>query len=280
MKERTAKKGLTILGIVTLVIVLITAVSMSISNGSEGFFGNVITAVTRPARVAMSSIADNLERVYGYMYEYDQLLEEKQELEQELARLQEDFRNYEDIMEENERLRGLLDLSQQHADYNYATAKIIAWGGSSFTSSFTINVGTDDGLKLNQCVITETGYLVGAITDITPTTATVTTIIDPDSGVGALVYETGDSGVAMGDFTLMQQNALKLTYLEDAELLEGYTVTTSGQSGLYPPDLVIGSITRVVSSRSGLDDYAVLEPAANLSSLTNVYVVTDFSVSE
>jgi len=265
---------------VALVIVLVTAVSMSISNGSEGFFGNIISAVTRPARVAMSHIADNLERAYNYMYDYDRLLEEKNVLEQELAQLQEDFRNYEDIMEENERLRGLLDLSARHADYNYATAKIIAWGGSSFTSSFTINKGTDDGLKLNQCVITETGYLVGAITEITPTTATVTTIIDPDSGVGALVYETGDSGVAMGDFTLMQQGTLKLTYLENAELLEDYTVTTSGQSGLYPPDLVIGKITRVVSSRSGLDDYAVIEPAADIVGLTNVYVVTDFAVSE
>ena len=82
MKERTAKKGLTILGVVTMAIVLITAVSMSISNGSEGFFGNVISAVTRPARVLMSSIADNLERVYSYMYEYDRLVEEKEELEE------------------------------------------------------------------------------------------------------------------------------------------------------------------------------------------------------
>ncbi len=280
MKEKSEKRGLTILGVVALVVIVITAASMSISNGSEGFFGGALATITRPVRVVMSSVANSMERLYNYMYEYDRLQQENRELEMEIAELEQSFREFDDIEDENERLRGLLNLSERHSDYDYAAAKIIAWSGSSFTSSFTINKGTDSGLTLNQCVITETGYLVGAITAITPTTATVTTIIDPDSGVGALVYESGDSGVAMGDFTLMQQGTLKLTFLENAELLEGQTVTTSGKSGLYPPDLVIGKITRVVSSRSGLDDYAVIEPEADLTALTNVYVVTDFAVSE
>ena len=280
MKRLVNRKGLTVLGVVALVIVLITAVTMSVSNGREGFFGRTVAAVTKPARSFFSQIADNLERLYGYMYKYDQLAEENARLRLEIAQMEETRREYQDILDENERLRDLLNLSDRHSDYNYATAKIIAWGGSSFSSSFTINKGSDDGLKLNQCVITETGYLVGAITELTATTATVTTIIDTDSGVGALVYDTGDTGVAMGDFNLMQQGLLKLTYLEDAELLEGYTVVTSGKSGLYPPDLVIGKIIAVVSSASGLDDYAILEPTADLSGLTNVYVVTEFTVSE
>ncbi len=280
MKRIVNRKGLTVLGVVALIIVLITAVTMSVSNGREGFFGRTVAAVTKPARSFFSQIADSLERLYGYMYKYDQLAEENAQLRLEIAQMEQTRREYQDILDENERLRELLSLSDRHSDYNYATAKIIAWGGSSFSSSFTINKGSDDGLKLNQCVITETGYLVGAITELTATTATVTTIIDTDSGVGALVYDTGDTGVAMGDFNLMQRGLLKLTYLEDAELLEGYTVVTSGKSGLYPPDLVIGKIIAVVSSSSGLDDYAILEPTADLSSLTNVYVVTEFTVSE
>ncbi len=280
MKRLVNRKGLAVLGAVALVIVLITAVTMSVSDGKEGFFGRTVAAVTKPARSFFSQIADNLERLYGYMYKYDRLAEENAQLRLEIAQMEETRREYQDILDENERLRDLLDLADRHSDYNYASAKIIAWGGSSFSSSFTINKGSDDGLRLNQCVITETGYLVGAITELTPTTATVTTIIDTDSGVGALVYDTGDTGVAMGDFNLMQRGLLKLTYLEGAELLEGYTVVTSGKSGLYPPDLVIGKITAVVSSSSGLDDYAILEPTADLSALTNVYVVTEFTVSE
>ena len=280
MKRLINKKGLTVLGVIALTVVLITAVTMSVSNGREGFFGRTAATLTKPARSFFSQIADNLERLYAYMYKYDQLAEENEQLRLEIAQMEQTYREYQDILDENERLRDLLSLSDRHSDYNYATAKIIAWGGSSFSSTFTINKGSDDGLKLNQCVITETGYLVGAITELTRTTATVTTIIDTDSGVGALVYDTGDTGVAMGDFNLMQQGLLKLTYLEDAELLEGYTVVTSGKSGLYPPDLVIGKIIAVVSSSSGLDDYAILEPTADLTGLTNVYVVTDFAVSE
>jgi rod shape-determining protein MreC len=280
MKRIVNRKGLTVLGVVALIIVLITAVTMSVSNGREGFFGRTVAAVTKPARSFFSQIADSLERLYGYMYKYDQLAEENAQLRLEIAQMEQTRREYQDILDENERLRELLSLSDRHSDYNYATAKIIAWGGSSFSSSFTINKGSDDGLQLNQCVITETGYLVGAITELTATTATVTTIIDTDSGVGALVYDTGDTGVAMGDFNLMQRGLLTLPYLEDADLLEGYTVVTSGKSGLYPPDLVIGKIIAVVSSSSGLDDYAILEPTADLSSLTNVYVVTEFTVSE
>ena len=88
MKRIVNRKGLTVLGVVALIIVLITAVTMSVSNGREGFFGRTVAAVTKPARSFFSQIADSLERLYGYMYKYDQLAEENAQLRLEIAQME------------------------------------------------------------------------------------------------------------------------------------------------------------------------------------------------
>ena len=53
---------------------------------------------------------------------------------------------------------------------------------------------------------------------------------------------------------------------------------TSGLGGYYPSDLVIGSVEEVVVDDSGATDYAILTPAANFDELTEVFVITDFSI--
>lgn len=275
------KRGFTLLAVAAAIVLLVTAISMSVSDGDEGFLSSTIQVLTKPARTAMSHVADALEHVYGSMFEYDMLLEENRQLKQQIAELEQDVRDARDVLDENERLRSLMNMSQRYSNYEYENAKIIAWSVSGFSSSFTINKGSSDGLSLNECVITETGCLVGCITSLTPTTATVTTILDTGSGVGALVYETGDTGVALGSFSYMNQGLLTLDFIEEgAELLNGYTLVTSGNSGLYPPDLVIGTITDFVTGTSGLDSYAVVEPAADIGDLSSVYVITAFSVEE
>ena len=109
MKRLVNRKGLTVLGVVALAIVLITAVTMSVSNGREGFFGRTVAAVTKPARSFFSQIADNLERLYGYMYKYDQLAEEN-DLDPvkavKLASLVDDYMDYQQEYLESKGLVG------------------------------------------------------------------------------------------------------------------------------------------------------------------------------
>ena len=63
-------------------------------------------------------------------------------------------------------------------------------------------------------------------------------------------------------------------------LLNGDIILTSGVGGVYPKDLVIGTVTEVKKDISGMGDYAIIEPRVDLNRLTQVFIITDFDISE
>ena len=109
--------------------------------------------------------------------------------------------------------------------------------------------------------------------------STVLTVVDTDTSLGARVYRTQDIGIANGDFALMENGQLRLDSLPaSSQLLEGDLVVTSGLGGYLPPDLVIGSISSLQADDSDTSVYAVLTPAADLDSLTEVCVIKSFEI--
>jgi rod shape-determining protein MreC len=77
------------------------------------------------------------------------------------------------------------------------------------------------------------------------------------------VYRTGDTVMLESDLDMMQKGKCKLTYLgEDVSFISGDEVLTSGANGTYPSGLVIGYVESLQATPSGLERYAVVEPAA------------------
>ena len=111
--------------------------------------------------------------------------------------------------------------------------------------------------------------------------ATVRTILDSESSIGALVFRSGGSALAQGDFSLMGQGRMALTYLgTEPDVVSGDLIVTSGLGGYFPSQIVIGYVEEVRASDNGLDHYAVLRPEMSLDGLTEIYVVTSFDVVE
>ena len=275
------KKNIIILIAAALVIALVTAVTVSVSSDNTNGTSKVANFIMRPVKSAAASMVSSLEHIYGYMFEYYSIVAENEELKRQVAELQEEYREYTEVSEENERLRKLLDLGEKNSDYKFEAASIISWTASNWESSFTINKGSNSGLSINDCIITETGYLVGQITQLDTTTATVTTVIDTSVNIGALVYNTGEAAVVQGDYALMKKGLTKLTYIPDGtETVSGDSIVTSGMGGIFPRGLVIGYVKEVVLSSSGLADYASIEPAAELDNLAHVYIITQFEENE
>jgi rod shape-determining protein MreC len=280
LKEFFKKKGLITL-IIAIVVALIAFITVSLSANNSSFLSDIGNTISKPVKSFMSSVVNSLEQIYGYIYEYDKLEAENESLKAQIAELEQEHREYADIYEENDRLRALLELSERHSDFTYETATIISWTSSSWESTCTINKGSSSGLELGDCIITENGFLVGQITALDSTTSTVTTILDTSSSIGALLSSTSEAAIAQGDFSLMTEKLLKLSYLPDGtNIVSGDTIVSSGKGGTFPQGLVIGHITGRVTSESGLDDYAIIEPAVDFDNVSHVYVITDFDVSE
>ena len=140
-------------------------------------------------------------------------------------------------------------------------------------------MGTDHGVEVGDCVIDETYALVGVVSTVGLNWCTVLTIVDTDTSLGAQVFRTNDLGLAVGDFSLMRENRLRLDYLPaDCQLLGGDLVVTSGLGGYYPPDLSIGTVEEVQLSDSGASSYAVLVPEADFDQLVEVFVIKSFDI--
>lgn len=134
-------------------------------------------------------------------------------------------------------------------------------------------------MAIGDCVVDQYGYLVGVVTEAGANWCTVTTILDTDSHLGALVFRTGEVTVAMGDLALMGQGKLKLSYLEgESSLINGDMIVTSGLGGYYPSGLVIGSVEEIKTDDNGLTRYATIIPKTDITQLVEVFVITDFTI--
>lgn len=280
LKELISKKGFYIVGAAVLVAVA-AAVTVALSAGHAGFASLLSEPFFKPLRSVMTSLVDSLEHAYDYLYRYDEMEAENARLRARVAELEREYREYTEISEENERYRNLLGFAERHENMTMEPVTVLSWTASNYSSSFTVSKGSSAGIEVSDPVVDEYGNLVGQVTSVTGASCVVTTLVDTTTSLGALLYESGETGVASGDYTLFKDSKLKVSYINDMDgAVIGGTVVTSGSGGVYPSGIVIGAISGISVSSSGLDPYAVVEPATELSKLTHVFVITDFAVSE
>lgn len=280
MKEYLKKNGIR-LGVVILAVVLVALLAGRVLGGRADFLTNAIVTVREPIRQAASSVADWLDGIYGYLFEYEQLKAENESLKIQLAEAKEEARAGKDALDENERFRNLLGFAEKHSDYVFESARIVSWSASNWGSSFTVNKGEKNGIEVGDCVINEYGALVGQISELGESSATVRTLIDVDTSIGALVGADGSAAMLMGDYTLMRQGQVKVTWLtEGAQLFLEDDVLTSGSGGLIPQGIVIGSVASIQSEAGGQTEYGIINPAVDLDTLVQVYIIKEFDVVE
>ena len=280
LKHYISKYGVRI-AVVAVIVVLIALSASSVLGGKAGLLKNADGALKAPVQKAATAVLDWVEGIYGYIYEYDRMVEENNSLRAENASLREAARNYGDLEAENQRLRELFDWSEKHTDFVMETAKIVAWDASNYTSAFTISKGAKAGIELGDCVVTEYGALVGQITELGDEWATVRTVVDVDMDVGALVGKESFAGVITGEFSLMKQGLTRVTYLASgAQIFAKDEVLTSGKGGSFPAGLLVGEIQTVLTEDGGQVTYGIVTPACDVSRLSQVFIIKDFEVVE
>ena len=279
MKKFFSQTGILILAAVTLIAVIMCIVS-AFSSGT-GFLHNAAGVVASPFRAAGAAVSRWTENVTDHFQSVDELKKENSELRRKIASLEQSVRQASTDSEENTRLRTLLDLRQQRRDFVFESAYITEHSSSNWASTLTLSKGTSCNIAEGNCVVDNNGYLVGIVTEAGLNWCTVATVLDTEAQVGAKVFRTGETTVAMGDISLMGRDRLKLNYLEsESSLINGDLVVTSGLGGYYPSGLVIGSVEEILTDDGGLTKYAILAPQVNLDDLSEVFVITSFDVVE
>ena len=277
MKKFLKEYGLWILFATAVIAVALAAMSFFASTSSP--LTNLAGVISSPFRSAYSALANWVGEQQAYFADNQALLEENQALRNQIAEMEREVRLAKDDSEENARLRELLELREKRRDFQFEAAAITQKSSSNWISSLTLDRGTLHGVAVNNCVVTEEGFLVGIVTEVGLNWCKVLTILDTDTSLGALVVRSGDIAVAQGDFVLMNEDKLSLSYLPaDCELLVGDLVVTSGPGGYYPSDLVIGTVESLQLDDSGSTRFAVLQPSAQLDDLKQVFIIKSFDI--
>ena len=277
MKNFLKEHGLWVLFAAAVIAVALAV--MSVLSYTSSPLVNAANTIAAPFRAAYTAVATWFNDKQNYYRDTTALEEENAVLRRKIAEMEAEIRQAREDSAENSRLKELLGLQDRRPDLtgDLQQAMVTEHAVTNWTSSLTIDKGTSSGLEAGDCVMDETGALVGIISEVGTNWATILTLVDTDTSLGAQVFRTGDLGLAQGDFSLMQENRLRLNLLPaDASLLGGDLVVTSGLGGYYPQGLVIGSVEKVQMDPSGSDSYAILTPAVDFGQLTEVFVIRSF----
>jgi len=273
------KYGIAVLSLAVVIAVILSV--MAFFSSTSAVMPNIAGVIATPFRAAGAAITQTVDGWLQYLTDFDELKAENEELRLKLAEMEASIRQAEYDREENKLFRELLELREQRRELYFESARIVERDTSNWASLFTISKGTVHDVAVGDCVITAEGYVVGVVIEAGLTWSTVRTILDSDASIGALVVRSSTTAVATGDFALMQEGLLQLSYLgTEPDLIVDDLIVTSGLGGYFPPQLVIGYVQEIRTSDDGLTQNAIILPSARLEELTEVFVVTDFDIVE
>ncbi len=261
---------------VCLFLLLLSSFSTSFSSALRGGINSVLMPMQKGISTAGRYLFEKIEdrNELKKAQEINKLLtNELEHLREENARLK-----LQEI--ETEKLRGLLDMAQQYPNYETVGAHIIGKNSSNWYRSFLIDKGSRDGISVNMNVCAG-GGLVGIVTSVSESYATVSTIINDSQYVSAMSSRNGSNCIVAGDLSLFADGFLALQNIGiDADIAVGDMVVTSNISELYVPGLLIGYVNEIETDPNQLMRSGTIRPAADFDDLDTVLIITTLKQHE
>ena len=266
---------------VILILAVLLAAGLTIFSGisNQNIFSNVTQSVLTPLRSGVNSMAEQAEKYYGYMFAYESLVAENAELKSQLAQMQDEARLADSVERENQRLRALLALNTVHEDYKEVDAYIISPSSTDWTSTFTVNRGSDSGIAVDMCAITENGEVIGLVTEVGSNYAVIKTVLDSTLEISAIISESGYNGMVSGGYAQGMGHFLQMDYLPSSAIIKNKDQVVTSGSTVYPRGLILGHVVDADFDDTGVAKYAILRPAADFDVLEQVFILTEYTTN-
>ena len=206
----------------------------------------------------------------------EELIKENEELRLIIEELNDKLDKNKVKQKELESLQNLYKLDQTYYDYETTGARIIAKGTSNWFNTFTIDKGSNDGIKPDMNVIAD-GGLIGIVVDVGVNYSVVRSIIDDTSNVSATISSTEDNCIVSGSLlTMSEENMILFADLDDDNSVAiGDAVVTSNISDKYMPGLLIGYISYIQNDPNDLTKSGKITTVADFKHLSDVLVIME-----
>jgi len=263
---------------VVLVVALLLSAALAVLSSITGLNpGDLfVKGVLTPLRTGVSALTDEAEKLYNYVFDYERMAAENEALKEELAKLRDDAANAAAIQRENDRLRDLTQLQKDNPDYELVDGYVIGRSSLDWTSTLTINIGTNSGVAEGMVAITANGEVVGLIIECGTNYAVIKTVLDSSLEISASIATSGYSGMVQGAYTSDLAGKLRMDYIPTSAVIRNNDQVVTAGSTVYPRGLILGRIIDAGKNDTGVAKYAILEPEADIDSMEQVFVLTQF----
>ena len=265
---------LKIIIILAVLLTAVLAVMAGLTNRSVPEL--LVQGVLAPFRAAATSLTKTAERYYSYMFRYEALEAENESLKEQIANMEDAARKADATERENARLRNQLSFKETHETYDEVDAYIIGWSSTDWSNTVTINRGSNAGIEENMVAITDVGEVVGLVTQVGANFAVVKTVLDSTLEISATITTSGYNGMVSGGYIEGNEKFLQMDYLPSSSIIRNKEQVVTSGSTVYPRGLILGHVVDAGFKETGVAKYAVLEPAADISSLEQIFIVTNF----
>ena len=265
---------LKIIIILAVLLTAVLAVMAGLTNRSVPEL--LVQGVLAPFRAAATSLTKTAERYYSYMFRYEALEAENESLKEQIANMEDAARKADATERENARLRNQLSFKETHETYDEVDAYIIVWSSTDWSNTVTINRGSNAGIEENMVAITDVGEVVGLVTQVGANFAVVKTVLDSTLEISATITTSGYNGMVSGGYIEGNEKFLQMDYLPSSSIIRNKDQVVTSGSTVYPRGLILGHVVDAGFKETGVAKYAVLQPAADISSLEQIFIVTNF----
>jgi len=235
--------------------------------------------VTAPVQKLFSGVGAFVGKGFSYFTDFDDIQAENEALKKQIRDMEQTVRDAQLAIDENNRLRQQLGQPKNSREFTTITAEVIGRNPGDWATTLTLDRGSSHEVEEGDVVITEDG-MVGYVSSVASNYCEVITVVDVEMQCGALITRTRESAIAEGNYDLMSENLLRLSYLkEGADVVKGDTVETSGRGGVFPKGIMIGTVEEVLHEENGISYYAEIKPFVDVDTVTSVSIVTAFTDS-
>lgn len=237
----------------------------------------LLGVILTPFQKAAAVVSGGVGTVWEKYTSIDKVMEQNEQLEAENAELRQQMVDYDRIKAENEAYKALANIQKKNSNATYVSGFVIGRDPLDEFGGFTLDKGTADGVAVNNAVISDRGYLLGMVVEADPTSCKVMTILHPSFNAAGVISCTRENGIITGSADYAADGQCVLTNLDRAtEARKGDQVITTGLGGVFPANLLVGTVQEVVPEQSGKSSSAVILPGADPRTVKHVFIVTEY----
>ena len=264
-----------------LVIVAVFLVGIMAYAGANGRLTaapqELLSVVRTPLQKVTSALSGGAASVWEKYTSIDDVMDRNEQLEAENAELRQQMVDYDRIKAENDAYKALARIQDTNSEASYVSAFVIGRDPLDEFGGFTLDQGSTDGVAVNDAIISDRGYLLGVVVEVDATSCKVMTILHPSFNAAGVISRTRENGIITGSADYAADGQCVLTNLDRAtEARKGDQVITTGLGGVFPANLLVGTVQEVVPEQSGKSSSAVILPGADPRTVKHVFIITEY----